>query len=222
MVSSHNNSTAFPQEDFMDIDDQHDSDIHRIPPLPALAGNLNPFSLLDSTIGRGMFGTPLDSAVQTPFVTHPREVREIPIEVKDGNQSTTQSGHDPSIEDVTGTVDAHGPDIHGTVIIDDEDDNNAPPAQIAHRAEQDNKILADTSLNSSTRPSAPESENLPDYSNEIEEEMIRAAIEASKREAEENYRNHKLGRQTVCAFLDGFSYALLNMMSVLVFIFLLV
>ncbi|MCI45887.1 FAS-associated factor 2-B, partial [Trifolium medium] len=33
-------------------------------------------------------------------------------------------------------------------------------------------------------------------SNDIEEEMIRAAIEASKREAEENYSNHELGRQT--------------------------
>ncbi|ESW27552.1 hypothetical protein PHAVU_003G212000 [Phaseolus vulgaris] len=195
-TGSHNSSTAFPQEDFMDIDDQHDADIHRIPSLPALAPNLNPFSLLDSTIGRGMFGTPLDPAVQAPIVTHPREVREIPIEVKDGNQSTTQSGRVPSIEDVTGTVDAHGPDIHGTVIINDEDDDNAPPAQIAHRHEQNDKILADTSLSSSARPSAPESENLPDYGNEIEEEMLRAAIEASKREAEENYRNQKLGRQT--------------------------
>ncbi|CAJ1943592.1 unnamed protein product [Sphenostylis stenocarpa] len=191
--NSHNSSTAFPQDDFMDVDDQNDADIHRIPSLPASAANLNPFSLLDPTIGRGIFGTPLDSTFQAPFVTHPREVREIPIEVKDGNQSTTPASHVPSIEDVTGTVDAHGPDIHGTVIIDDEDDDTAPPPRIAHLDEQNHKILADTSLNS--RPSAPESENLPDYSNEIEEEMLRAAIEASKREAEENYRNHKLGRQ---------------------------
>lgn len=220
MASTHNSSTAFPQDDFMDIDDQQDADIQRIPSLPALAANVNPFSLLDPTLGRGIFGTPLDSTVQAPFVTHPREVREIPIEVKDGNQSTTQSGH-PSIEDVTGTADAHGPDIHGTVIINDEDDDT-PLAQIAHRDEQNHNILADTSLNTNARPSAPESENLPDYNNDIEEEMLRAAIEASKREAEENYRSHKLGRQTVCVFLDGFSYALLNMMSVLVFIFLLV
>ncbi|WVZ11250.1 hypothetical protein V8G54_015780 [Vigna mungo] len=191
---THNSSTAFPQDDFMDIDDQQDADIQRIPSLPALAANVNPFSLLDPTLGRGIFGTPLDSTVQAPFVTHPREVREIPIEVKDGNQSTTQSGH-PSIEDVTGTVDAHGPDIHGTVIINDEDDDS-PLAQIAHRDEQNHNILADTSLNTSARPSAPESENLPDYNNDIEEEMLRAAIEASKREAEENYRSHKLGRQT--------------------------
>ncbi|KAL2962178.1 hypothetical protein AAZX31_17G127000 [Glycine max] len=189
-------SAVFPQDDFMDIDDQHDAGIPRIPSLlPALAANVNPFSLLDPTIGRGIFGTRFDSTIEAPFVTHPREVREIPIEVKDGSQSTPQAGHVPSIEDVTGTVDAHGPDIHGTVIIDDEDDDDIPPAQIAHQDEQTQKILADTSLNSSVRPSAPESENLPDYSNDIEEEMIRAAIEASKQEAEENYRNHKLDRQ---------------------------
>ncbi|KAL2962180.1 hypothetical protein AAZX31_17G127000 [Glycine max] len=195
-TGSRNSSAVFPQDDFMDIDDQHDAGIPRIPSLlPALAANVNPFSLLDPTIGRGIFGTRFDSTIEAPFVTHPREVREIPIEVKDGSQSTPQAGHVPSIEDVTGTVDAHGPDIHGTVIIDDEDDDDIPPAQIAHQDEQTQKILADTSLNSSVRPSAPESENLPDYSNDIEEEMIRAAIEASKQEAEENYRNHKLDRQ---------------------------
>ncbi|RDX72068.1 Plant UBX domain-containing protein 8, partial [Mucuna pruriens] len=195
MTGPHNSSTAFPQDDFMDIDGQHGAEIHRLPSLQASAANLNPFSLLDPTIGRGIFGTRLDSTVQAPFVTHPREVREIPIEVKDGNQSTSQAGHVPSIEDVTGTVETHGPDIHGTVIIDDEDDDNIPLAQIAHQDEQRHKILADTSLDSSARPSAPESENLPDYSNDIEEEMLRAAIEASKREAEENYRNHSVGRQ---------------------------
>ncbi|KAK7330638.1 hypothetical protein VNO77_24836 [Canavalia gladiata] len=194
--SSRDSSTAFPQDDFMDIDNQLDAEIHRPPSFPASAANLNPFSLLDPTIERGIFGTHLDSTVQAPFVTHPREVREIPIEVKDGNQSTPQAGPVPTIEDVTGTVEARGPDIHGTVIInDDEDDDNTPPAPIAQQDEQRNKILADSSLNSSARPSAPESENLPDYSNDIEEEMIRAAIEASKQEAEENYRNHKLGRE---------------------------
>lgn len=36
-------------------------------------------------------------------------------------------------------------------------------------------------------PTSPAFENLPDYTNEIEEEMIRAAIEASKREVEVNF-----------------------------------
>ncbi|KAJ1398093.1 UBX domain [Sesbania bispinosa] len=175
----HASSTVVPQDDFMDIDDQHNVEIHRPP--PSLARNPNPFSLLDPMIGRSIFDTHRDSTNQMPFVTHPREVREIPIEVKDSNQSTPQAGHAPTIEDVTGTVHAHGPGIHGHVVINDEDDNETPPAQ------------TDASLDSSARPSAPEFDNLPDNSNDIEEEMIRAAIEASKREAEENYRNHQLG-----------------------------
>ncbi|KAK7265543.1 hypothetical protein RJT34_33163 [Clitoria ternatea] len=196
MTSSHDSSAAFPQDDFMDIDDQLNTEIHRPPSLLASAANLNPLAHSDPTvgIGRSLFGTPLDSSNLQPFVTHPREVREIPIEVKDGNQSTSQAGHVPTIEDVTGIAEAHGPDIHGTVIISDVDDDTAS-AQTALPYEQNHKILADTSLDSNARPSAPESENLPDYSNDIEEEMLRAAIEASKREAEENYRNHKVGRQ---------------------------
>ncbi|KAK7389215.1 hypothetical protein VNO78_24051 [Psophocarpus tetragonolobus] len=189
-------STVLPQDDFMDIDnDQRDAEIPRLPSLQASAANFNPFSLLDPTIGRGILGSRFDSTVQTPFVTHPREIREIPIEVKDDSLSSPLPGHLPSVEDVTGTANAHGPEIHGTVIIDDDDDDNTSPAQVADQNEQQHKILADTSLNRSA-PSAPESDNLLDYGNDIEEEMLRAAIEASKREAEENYRNHKPGRQT--------------------------
>ncbi|KAF1874028.1 hypothetical protein Lal_00041469 [Lupinus albus] len=194
MTSTHETSTLVPQDDFMDTDDQLDDEIHTRPPL--YARNLSPFCLVDPTIGRSIFDTHLGSTNQAPFVTHPREVREIPIEVKDGNQSTPQAGHVPIIEDVTGSVHAHGPDIHGTIIVNDEDDDDTSRAQTAHWDDKrHNKILADTSLDSRVRPSAPEFENLPDHSNDIEEEMIRAAIEASKREAEENYRNHQLGRQ---------------------------
>ncbi|XP_019422627.1 PREDICTED: plant UBX domain-containing protein 8-like isoform X2 [Lupinus angustifolius] len=196
MTSTHETSTPVPQDDFMDTDDQLDDEIHTRPPL--FARNLNPFCPVDPTIGGSIFGTHLGSINRAPFVTHPREVREIPIEVKDGNQSTPQAGHVPIIEDVTGYVLAHGPDIHGTVIVNDEDDDGTSRAQTAHWDDQrHNKILADTSLDSSVRPSAPEFENLPDHSNDVEEEMIRAAIEASKREADENYRNHQLGRQLV-------------------------
>ncbi|CAJ2664185.1 plant UBX domain-containing protein 8 isoform X2 [Trifolium pratense] len=177
-------SAAVPQGDFMDIDDQHEDEILRPPSLLSLARNLDPFSLLDPT--RSIFDTHLGTTNQTPFVTHPREVREIPIEVNDGSQSTPQAGHIPIVEDVTGTVHAQGPDIHGSVVIldDDDEDDNTPPAQ------------THSSPDRVVRPSAPNFENLPDSSNDIEEEMIRAAIEASKREAEENYSNHELGRQT--------------------------
>ncbi|CAL0312678.1 unnamed protein product [Lupinus luteus] len=192
---AHETSTIVPQDDFMDTDDQLDAEIHTPPSL--FARNLNPFSLLDLTIGRSIFETHFGSINQNqaPFVTHPREAREIPVEVRDGNQSTPQAGHVPTFVDVTETVDACGPDIHETIIINDEDDDVTSPAHTAHQNEKKHKILVDTSLDSSVRTSAPEFENLPDYSNDIEEEMIHAAIEASKREAEENYRNHQLGRQ---------------------------
>ncbi|KAL1316546.1 hypothetical protein AAHE18_15G074100 [Arachis hypogaea] len=90
---------------------------------------------------------------------------------------------------VTHPREAHGPDIHGTVIIHDDDDD-IPPAQTAARDEQMH------TLDRNARPSAPEFENLPDYGNDIEEEMIRAAIEASKREAEEKYSNQNLNTES--------------------------
>lgn len=52
-----------------------------------------------------------------PIVSHPREVREIPIECKDENGAT------PAIEDVTHASHAyaHAPEIHGTVTFEGED-----------------------------------------------------------------------------------------------------
>lgn len=195
MFSSREASVAVPQDDFMDIDEQVHPEPRR--PLSQLssAGNHNPLSLLDPTIGRDIFGSHPDSANQAQFVSHTREVREIPVEVKDGNHNTPQSSHAPTIEDVTGTVHAHGSDTHGAIIIDD--DNDAPSVHFSNQDEQSNKMLADTSLGGSARPSAPEFESLPEYSNDIEEEMIRAAIEASKRDAEEKYPDYEIGRQHV-------------------------
>ncbi|KAI4327009.1 hypothetical protein L6164_019514 [Bauhinia variegata] len=192
-VPTSTHGTAVPQDDFMDIDDPLRDEFHR--PLSLLSSSRNnPFSLLDQTIGGSIFDNLSDSRNHASLVTHPREVREIPIEVKDGNQSTPQAGHAPTIEDVTGTVNVHGPDVHGTVIIDDEDDDDKSPAHPAHQHEQKHNF-ADSSLDRSARLSAPQFENLPD-SNDIEEEMIRAAIEASKRDVEEKYPNHELGRET--------------------------
>lgn len=206
MVSSHDTSVAVPQDDFMNIDEQVRPELNE--PLSQLssARNQNPFSLLDPTIGRNIFDTLPDLTNQTQFVTNPRELREIPIEVKDGNQHTSEEGLAPIVEDVTGTVPAQGPDTRGTVIIDNDD---APSAHYSHQEEQANKILSDTSLDRSARPSVPEFERLPDYSNDIEEEMIHAAIEASRREAEEKYPDYKIGRQIVHLFLGWISCALL-------------
>ncbi|KAL3647205.1 hypothetical protein CASFOL_008173 [Castilleja foliolosa] len=120
------------QDDVMDVDD----------PIPVFPRDLDPFSL---------------PASRSPFVSHPREVREVPIEFKDGIGASGQYGNAPIIEDATENTLNHGPEIRGIVISDDDDDS-------VH-----------------LEPSAPTIvDHVPDYSNEIEEEMIRAAIEASK------------------------------------------
>lgn len=58
---------------------------------------------------------------QEPFVSHPREMRQIPIEVKDSNGSSSSPGHAPTIVDVTDTEHDHGPGISGVVTMDDDD-----------------------------------------------------------------------------------------------------
>ncbi len=184
MHSIHETSVAAPQDDFMDVDEAEP----RRPSLPLLPAPINnPFSLLDPNFRRSLFDIGSDFPNRAPFVTHPREVREIPIEVKGSSQSTSHSGPVPTIEDVTGTVHAHGPDTRGTVIIDDEDDvdiSAASTAQAVQQGERRDPILDDGSHDRNIGPSAPNFDRLPDYSNDIEEEMIRAAIEASRREVE--------------------------------------
>ncbi|GFQ06824.1 fas-associated factor 2-a [Phtheirospermum japonicum] len=121
------------QDDVMDVDD----------PIPVFPRDLDPFSL---------------PASHSPFVSHPREVREVPVEFRDGIGASGQSGNAPINEDVTENAHNLGPEIRGTIVIDDDDDDSVHPG-----------------------PSAPTIvDHVPDYSNEIEEEMIRAAIEASK------------------------------------------
>jgi hypothetical protein len=114
-----------------------------------------------------------------PRVTQPRDVRQIPIEVKDSNTQTGSSGQGPIIEDVTGRESFYGPEVHGTVIVD-EDDEDLPSTPSAH----DRMIPSSASHPNHSMPSAPPVVDVSDYNNDIEEEMIRAAIEASKREAE--------------------------------------
>ncbi|EPS72030.1 hypothetical protein M569_02733, partial [Genlisea aurea] len=153
--------------DFMDIDDP----VPR-PTLPSLpfTQDVNPFSIFDSNI-RSLFGSS-GRGTWTPFVTHPREVREIPIEIKNGDAGSGQSGSAYRIEDVT-ELQEHGPEVHGPVIVDDGDDDR----NIEHVA---GRATGVSSRNPG--PSAPTAVDVPDYSDDIEEEMIRAAIEASKQD----------------------------------------
>ncbi|GAB4834342.1 hypothetical protein Ancab_032596 [Ancistrocladus abbreviatus] len=179
---------AAPQNDFMDIDDPLETEPHGPPPLlSAATRGLNPFSLLDPNFTRRILDRSrfLDRSSdifdRAPHVTHPREVRQIPIEVKDENTSSGPSGRGPLIEDVTGTEHGQGPEIHGTVVIDNEDENNITtnPAHDVGWNEQ-----RDQASNRHPRPSAPNYDVISDYGNDVEEEMIRAAIEASKKDAE--------------------------------------
>jgi hypothetical protein len=74
-----------------------------------------------------------------------------------------------------------GPEVHGTVIVDENDDEDFPSAPSGHG---DPNIPSNISRPNHLVPSAPPLVDVSDYSNDIEEEMIQAAIEASKREAE--------------------------------------
>ncbi|KAJ1269504.1 hypothetical protein BS78_07G217100 [Paspalum vaginatum] len=167
------NPVPADDDDRMDLDEPLDPMLNR-PLFPRTLGN--PFALLDP----GFAGiTAADIFGRGPRVAHPRDVRQIPIEVKDSNAQTGSSGQGPVIEDVTGRESFYGPEVHGTVIVD-EADEDLPSTPSAH----DPSIPSSTSDPNHSMPSAPPLVDVSDYNNDIEEEMIRAAIEASKREAE--------------------------------------
>ncbi|XP_010433950.1 PREDICTED: plant UBX domain-containing protein 13-like isoform X2 [Camelina sativa] len=98
-----------------------------------------------------------------PMPPHPRGVRQIPIEVKDSSVPSGRSNDAPSIEDVTQTSRAHSPAPQEAVILDDD-------SQSASTGQSRRAIPVGSAQNS-----------LQGYS-DIEEELIRAAIEASKME----------------------------------------
>ncbi|XP_062074210.1 plant UBX domain-containing protein 8 [Humulus lupulus] len=182
------------QNDLMDIDDP--VQIEQWPPLSHLPANpnSNPLSLLGPHFGRNIFdGVPAFTNPQ-PLVTHPREVRQIPIEVRDDNQPSGRSGNAPIIEDVTETVDTPIPEVHGTVIVDDEDEIPAGLAA-AQRREQFDDMSNDGARDRFIGPPVPQFGDLQDTSNDIEEQMIRAAIEASRREVDESFPNEPFGAE---------------------------
>lgn len=185
MTNTYTSSQPAPQNDPMDTDDLIDVD-SPVPahPLLSAAQSLNPFSLISSTFGQRFFdGGTTGFSSPTPHVSHPREVREIPIEFKDENRRPSSSGIGPAIEEVTGSLTEHGPEVHGTVIIgddDDDDDEVIPTAPADREANQ----FGDVSMRRHVGPNFTPLGGRPDYSNEIEEEMIQAAIEASKRDVE--------------------------------------
>ncbi|KAG6534191.1 hypothetical protein ZIOFF_008076 [Zingiber officinale] len=170
-------------EDFVNIDDP----LENQPPRPSLplfpsSRDMNPYSILDSTFG--LFSNLFDGRdasgfpTHGPRVSHPREVREVPIEFKDDNREVGTSGIGPRIEDVTGNETADCQEIRGTVIINDEDEDMD---HVDHSTNTFRGTTFDNHIGSTISPVVD-----IDYNNDIEEEMIRAAIEASKREAEQH------------------------------------
>ena len=164
----------------MDIDDPTEVVPNR-PVFPA-TGIMNLFSTPDPNFRKSFFDGASDFTTREPLVTHPREVREVPIEVNDSNEPSGHSGHTPAIEDASETAQVHGRNTNETVLIDevDEDSTVQPRRQNDHSPDQ------------YVAPSAPALDNLPDYGNDIEEEMIRAAIEASKRDVEVSFNKQVL------------------------------
>ncbi|XP_073312845.1 plant UBX domain-containing protein 8-like isoform X1 [Primulina huaijiensis] len=172
-----------PSDDVMDIDDS--TPVEALRPSSLLfpsARDLNPFSLLDPNYSRSAF---LDIVSRSPFVSHPRNVREIPIEVKDGDGASMHPHNAPTIEEVTDTEHDLGRETHGTIIIDDEDDEKEVNTPSIGASRYGKHI---TSVN--VGQSAPTVMDVPNYSNDIEEEMIRAAIEASKQDAKLSNQQH--------------------------------
>ncbi|WVZ65630.1 hypothetical protein U9M48_014960 [Paspalum notatum var. saurae] len=154
-------------DDMMDVDGPLDNNFQR----SLLSENFrDPFALMDPNFQQQFFDRigSTGSVSRDSLVSHPREVREIPIEVED----TEPSVQAPVIEDVTGNESSHGLEVHETIIIDDEDGrfSSAPHANIPN--------------STSPVPTAPPLVHVNDYDDDIEEEMIRAAIEASKKDAE--------------------------------------
>ena len=78
--------------------------------------------------------------------------------------------------DVTDTEQGHGPEIRGTVTNEDDDTDILSDIH--------SQYVDDQNYYSRPRPSAPVIDAAPYDGNDIEEEMLRAAIEASKKDVE--------------------------------------
>ncbi|PKA66409.1 hypothetical protein AXF42_Ash007107 [Apostasia shenzhenica] len=181
-LSSGTVSAPTPRDDFMDIDDSNDAETAA--PTPSLLSGSqrwSPFSIFDRHLGQSMFdGGTTDFMSRVPRVSHPRDVRQIPIDFKDENPTQGTSTQGPRIEDVTGRDSEHGPEVHGTVDIEDDDDvfPSAPSTDVSFGRHPGPSIVPSN-----------------DYTIDIEEEMIQAAIEASKREVE-NLAGPKVDRDS--------------------------
>uniref|UniRef100_A0A2P2JGA1 Uncharacterized protein MANES_01G066200 n=2 Tax=Rhizophora mucronata TaxID=61149 RepID=A0A2P2JGA1_RHIMU len=197
----HSASVNTSRDDLMDIDEPVEVATEFAPrrnPSSLFSEDsiMNSFSLLDPQFRRSILDGTSNFTNHAPYVSQPREMREIPIEFKDGSgDASRRRGHSPVIEDVTGAEHTVGPDIRGTVISDDKDDDDIQVNATAWQNEQTGDVSGDSTPETHSRPSAPEFHKMLDYSNDIEEEMVRAAIEASKQESQTAEQEKVLGEQ---------------------------
>lgn len=147
--------------DMMDLDDPLETEAEQI--------HSNPFSLLDPEFRnqRALFDNTAELTGHTSSASHVGEIRQLPSEIRDGNESSTRSGHRRTIVDVTDAERSHGAEVLQSVSVNNNDHFENIPSHYAH-----------------PRQSAPGLDALRDDHNDIEEEMIRAAIEASKKDVD--------------------------------------
>ncbi|GKU95327.1 hypothetical protein SLEP1_g8698 [Rubroshorea leprosula] len=176
MSRAHERSIASPEDNVMAMDDPAEV----VPPRLPQAATRNPSSFPGANFRRSFLDVVSNITPREPFVSRPREVREIPIEDKDGNEPSSRSRNAPIIEDVTETAQDHGPGMRETAIVKEVDDDST-----AQGVRQN-----DSFQHRGVRPHAPAFHNVQDSRNDIEEEMIKAAIEASKWDVEELSDHH--------------------------------
>ncbi|TVU08855.1 hypothetical protein EJB05_42275 [Eragrostis curvula] len=171
------NTTPPSHDDMMDVDGPLDNTFQRSFPQTFR----DPFALIDPNFQQQFFDRigSTDTSSHGSLVSQPREAREVPIEVRDSEPQTGPSDQAPVIEDVTGHESSQDRGVRETIIIDDEDEGLSSAASARHA-----DIPNNMSPPNPTVPSAPPLVHVNDYDDDIEEEMIRAAIEASKKDGE--------------------------------------
>lgn len=144
----------------MDIDDPIQVESRRPhSSLPPFARDANHFSSLEPNFGTSLIDSVTGIASRTG--------------------TSSQSGSAPNIENVIETARGRGSRINETVILDDDDDDTNTPN--VHVTELEGHGIRGSS--DQHAPSASTVIDVPDDRYGIEEEMVQAAIEASRQDA---------------------------------------
>ena len=123
-----------------------------------------------------------------PIVSQPRDVREVPIEWKDEEPLRARSHEGLLIEEIRETG-VHAPSqSHAHFITDNEEvSGSAPSRNEGERSRYSVDPFRTERLRSMSNASAPSIDEIPAVANSegdaIEQEMLRAAIEASQKDA---------------------------------------